>query len=105
MDNNFDEMKLYKLAELESIFGVTHRTLLSYIYKKTLPAIKVGGFWRVKGQDVANFLNATTPNNSETLIADYRRLSEEEQERAREFIYKLANGKKPKIAFEESFQC
>lgn len=104
-NNNFDEMKLYKLNEIEGIFGVTHRTLLTYIYKKSLPAIKVGHSWRVKGQDLANFLNATTPNSSETLISDYRRLNDEEQERVRDFINKLANGKKPEIAFKESYQC
>ena len=50
------DLKLYTLTEIEDIIGVTHRTLLSYVYNGTLKAIKIGGKWRVTKEQLDEFI-------------------------------------------------
>lgn len=47
----------YTLTELESILGVSHRTLLQYVKDGRLPAKKIGGKWRVTAENLEKFVN------------------------------------------------
>lgn len=52
-----DAIRLYTLAELEPILGVTHRTLQSYIKDKRLKGVKIGGKWKVSEEVLRKFIN------------------------------------------------
>jgi len=39
--------KVYALADLAPLLGVTYRTLLTYVKTKKLKAVKIGGRWKV----------------------------------------------------------
>ena len=50
------DLRLYTLTELESIIGVTHRTLLTYVKDGKLKAIRIGNKWRVSKENLERFL-------------------------------------------------
>lgn len=50
-------LNLYTLTELETVLGVTHRTLQNYIKSGRLKGVKVGGKWRVTEENLRKFLN------------------------------------------------
>ncbi len=50
-------LTLYTLTELESILGVTHRTLQSYIKDGRLKGVKIGGKWKVSEENLKRFIN------------------------------------------------
>lgn len=52
-----EELKVYSLTEIEPILGVTHRTLLTYIKDKRLKGVKIGGKWKVSGENLRKFIN------------------------------------------------
>lgn len=52
-----EEMKVYSLTEIEPILGVTHRTLLTYIKDGRLKGVKIGGKWKVSGENLRKFIN------------------------------------------------
>lgn len=52
-----EELKVYTLTEIEPILGVTHRTLLSYIKDGRLKGVKIGGKWKVSGENLRKFIN------------------------------------------------
>lgn len=52
--------KMYSLAELEKILGVTHRTLLTWVNNGTLRAAKIGRSWRVAEDDVQKYIESHT---------------------------------------------
>ncbi|MCD7837669.1 MAG: helix-turn-helix domain-containing protein [Clostridiales bacterium] len=52
-----EEMKVYNLTEIEPILGVTHRTLLTYIKDGRLKCVKIGGKWKVSGENLRKFIN------------------------------------------------
>lgn len=52
-----EEMKVYNLTEIEPILGVTHRTLLTYIKDGRLKSVKIGGKWKVSGENLRKFIN------------------------------------------------
>ena len=52
-----DELTLYTLTELESVLGVTHRTLQSYIKDGRLKGVKIGGKWKVSEENLKKFIN------------------------------------------------
>ena len=54
---NIEAMKLYTLAEIAPILGVTHRTLLNYIGSGKLKAVKIGGKWKVSEDNFKRFVN------------------------------------------------
>lgn len=39
--------KMYGLADVSNILGVTRRTILDYIHDGKLKAVKIGGAWKV----------------------------------------------------------
>ena len=45
--SELEELKVYSLAEIAPILGVTHRTLLTYIKDGRLKGVKIGGKWKV----------------------------------------------------------
>ena len=52
-----DKLTLYTLTELESVLGVTHRTLQSYIKDGRLKGVKIGGKWKVSEDNLKKFIN------------------------------------------------
>ena len=48
--------KLYNLADLEPVLGVSRRTLLSYISNGKLRAFKLGQKWKVTESALAELL-------------------------------------------------
>lgn len=56
--------KMYSLTEIESIIGVTHRTLQQWVKDNKLPAVKIGGKWKVKESDLQQIIDGKAPNNN-----------------------------------------
>lgn len=54
---DIQNLKVYTLTEIEDIIGVTHRTLLQYVYDGKLKAKKVGGKWRITAENLQAFVN------------------------------------------------
>lgn len=52
-----EKLKLYTLAEIEPILGVTRRTLLEYIKSGKLKAVKIGNKWKVSEENLKDFIN------------------------------------------------
>lgn len=52
-----EALKVYSLTELEPILGVTHRTLQAYIKDGRLKGVKIGGKWKVSGENLRKFIN------------------------------------------------
>ena len=63
-----DDLKLYTLTEIETVLGVTHRTLLTYVTTGALKAHKVGGRWKVTKANLKEFIdeNSGTPAKSQS---------------------------------------
>jgi excisionase family DNA binding protein len=55
--SELEELKVYSLTEIEPILGVTHRTLLTYIKDGRLKGVKIGGKWKVSGENLRRFVN------------------------------------------------
>ena len=55
--SELEELKVYALTEIEPILGVTHRTLLTYIKDGRLKGVKIGGKWKVSGENLRKFIN------------------------------------------------
>lgn len=53
------DIKVYTLDEVADILKVTKRTLYSYIKAGTLPAVKMGKYWRVSQENLQAFVNGT----------------------------------------------
>lgn len=54
---DLEALKVYNLTELEPVLGVTHRTLLNYIKNGRLKGVKIGGKWKVSGENLRKFIN------------------------------------------------
>jgi len=54
---DLEALKVYTLTEIEPILGVSHRTLLSYVKDGRLRAVKIGGKWKVSGDNLKKFIN------------------------------------------------
>lgn len=52
-----ETFRLYTLTEIEPILGVTHRTLLDYVNKGKLNAVKIGGKWKISEENLKAFIN------------------------------------------------
>lgn len=55
--------KMYTLKEIESILGVSNRTLQNYIKQGRLRAVKMGR-WRVSEENLQAFMNGVQPPTS-----------------------------------------
>ena len=56
MDRNFDQIRLLTLAEAASLLHVSTRTLQRMIRSRDLPALKVGGQWRLRESQLAEWI-------------------------------------------------
>ena len=54
---SLDTFRLYTLTEVEPILGVSHRTLLDYVKKGKIKAVKIGGKWKVTEENLKAFIN------------------------------------------------
>lgn len=50
------EIKVYSLEKVQEILQVTRRTIYNYIRGGRLPAVKMGGRWRIRHEDLDAFL-------------------------------------------------
>lgn len=55
-------IKLYTVQETADVLGVHFRTVYKYIDKKELKAIKLNGQWRIKEEDIRNYLDRLETN-------------------------------------------
>lgn len=55
-----NEIKVYTLLEVADILKVTRRSIYSYIKSGKLKAVKMGKYWRVKEEDLRDFLSTGT---------------------------------------------
>jgi excisionase family DNA binding protein len=55
-----DDFKLYTIDEIAKVLKVTERTIYNYIRSGALHALKIGKYWRVKHQDLEQFLSIKT---------------------------------------------
>ena len=55
-----EEIRLYTVAETGKILKVCDRTIRDYIKSGKLEAFKVSNNWRIKHQDLENFVNIET---------------------------------------------
>lgn len=55
--NDLESLRVYTLTEIEPILGVTHRTLLTYVKDGRLKGVKIGGKWKVSGENLRKFIN------------------------------------------------
>lgn len=55
-----ENFKLYTIDEIAEILKVTQRTVYNYIKSGSLKAIKIGKYWRVRHEDLAQFLETGT---------------------------------------------
>jgi excisionase family DNA binding protein len=56
MDRNFDQIRLLTLAEAARLLHVSTRTLQRMIHGNNLPALKVGGQWRVRESQLTEWI-------------------------------------------------
>lgn len=52
-----NKITFYTLKDLESILGVTNRTLSTYVRTGKLKAVKIGGKWKVTEENLMKFVN------------------------------------------------
>ncbi len=55
-----DDFKLYTIDEIAKVLKVTKRTIYNYIRSGAIKAIKIGKYWRVKHEDLEQFLATRT---------------------------------------------
>ena len=58
MDRKFDQIPLLTLAEAANLLHVSTRTLQRMIRARELPALKVGGQWRLRESQLAQWIEA-----------------------------------------------
>lgn len=56
MDINSNDLQLMNLADAALILQVSKRTLLRMIQQKVVPALKVGGQWRLRQSQLRTWL-------------------------------------------------
>jgi excisionase family DNA binding protein len=56
MDRNFDQIRLLTLAEAANLLHVSTRTLQRMIRSRDLPALKVGGQWRLRESQLVEWI-------------------------------------------------
>ena len=56
MEKNLEQIRLLTLAEAASLLHVSTRTLQRMIRSRDLPALKVGGQWRLRESQLAEWI-------------------------------------------------
>jgi excisionase family DNA binding protein len=54
------EFVLYSVEEISELLMVSQRTLYNYIKSGALKAIKIGKYWRIRYEDLQDFINYGT---------------------------------------------
>lgn len=72
MDRNFDRIQLLTLAEAARLLHVSTRTLQRMIRNNDLPALKVGGQWRLRESQLTDWIER---REGERIGAERKRLS------------------------------
>lgn len=54
-DPNTRGIEQYSLLEVQELLGVSYKTALGYIQSDKLPAIRVGGKWKINKKDFEAF--------------------------------------------------
>ena len=62
------EKYLYSIEKVAGLLGVHQKTVLRYIKEGKLKANKVGGRWRVHGNDLSSFVGYSENDESTTLV-------------------------------------
>jgi len=57
---NIDESRLYRTGEVGELVGVTRQTVLSWVKRGWVKAIRVGKHYRIAGSELKRFLNEGT---------------------------------------------
>ena len=60
------ENYMYPVAKIEKLLGVHNKTVLRYIKEGKLKAKKVGGRWRIHGNDLSKFVGSEEYAGSES---------------------------------------
>ena len=60
---SLEAFRLYTLTEIEPILGIGHRTLLEYVAKGKIRAVKIGGKWKVSEENLRAFINGSETND------------------------------------------
>lgn len=55
--SDLTNLRFYTLSEVQKILGVTYRTVLAYAEAQKLHAVKIGGRWRVRENELERFLS------------------------------------------------
>lgn len=55
-----DELKMYTIDEITEILKISQRTLYVYIKNKSLKAVKLGKYWRVRLSDLQDLIDHGT---------------------------------------------
>ncbi|MGH7816774.1 MAG: helix-turn-helix domain-containing protein [Candidatus Binatia bacterium] len=56
MDRSFNQIRLLTLAEAATLLHVSTRTLQRMIRSRDLPALKVGGQWRLRESQLSEWI-------------------------------------------------
>jgi len=56
VERNFDQIRLLTLSEAATLLHVSTRTLQRMIRSRDLPALKVGGQWRLRESQLAEWI-------------------------------------------------
>ena len=55
-----EDLKLLTLEEVAEIIGIQRRTIYNYIKEGKLKAVRIGKYWRVKQEDIKDFIEVGT---------------------------------------------
>lgn len=55
-----DELRLYTIDEITNILKISQRTLYVYIKNKSLKAVKLGKYWRIRSCDLQELIDNGT---------------------------------------------
>lgn len=72
MDRSFERIQLLTLAEAARLLHVSTRTLQRMIRNNDLPALKVGGQWRLRESQLSDWIER---REGERIGAERKRLS------------------------------
>lgn len=54
------EIKVYTLDEVAKILQLTRRTLYTYVREGKLKGVKIGKYWRISEENLADFISTGT---------------------------------------------
>lgn len=64
MEFNFDESAFYTPCEISNLLNISLRAIYGILHRDEISAIKLGGRWRIYGNDLQNYLENNKINTS-----------------------------------------